>query len=281
MATGKGNDSRVKRLGQYLTPVWAAHEIVARYFGHLGPSDFVVEPACGEGAFLLALPPDVPAIGVDIDPDMVRRARAATGRTVILGDFATVELDASPTAIIGNPPFNLRTIDTFLARAHQILPNGGQVGFIMPAYSMQTASRVAGYSERWSMQQEMIPRNIFSGKQPLIFSVFTKDRRRRLFGFALYHETADVQKLKMRYRGQLGAGSGPVWLNVVRTAIRTLGGEADLAAIYSEVAGGRPTTTNFWREQIRKVVRQHTDVFKAVGRGRYAIHDVATAATAA
>lgn len=262
---------KVKKLGQYLTPVWAAEALVERYFGDLGAHDLVIEPACGKGAFLTALPDYVPAIGIDIDPAMASEARRLTGRRIITGDFATVELAEKPTAIIGNPPFNTRTIDQFLDRAHALLPDGGRAGFILPTYVFQTASRVSGYAEKWSISQEMIPRNLFQGMLPLVFAVFLKDRMRRLVGFALYHETVDVNGLPKPYRQELAAGGGSVWRAVVVKALGALGGEADVAAIYAEVEGSRPTKTQFWREQIRKVLRKHADVFKPVAQGRYAL----------
>jgi len=264
--------SRIKRLSQYLTAVWAAGQLFERHFGHLRPGDIIIEPSCGRGAFLQAIPREIRAIGVDICPDMVEMARNETGREIILGDFATVPIDVTPTAIIGNPPFQLETVDRFLDRAHTLLPEGGQVGFLLPTYAFQTANRVSGYAEKWSMFQEMVPRNIFDGlTKPLTFAVFTKDKRRKLIGFALYHEMSDVQRLPKQYRNDLEQGGGPVWLNVTRRALAALGGEASLTDIYAEIQGKRPTKTNFWRPQIRKVVRQYADHFRPVSRGRYAL----------
>lgn len=258
-------------LGQYPTPVWAAETLVERHFPFFDRNDLVIEPACGEGAFLGAIPAGVPAVGVELDAITADIARANTGRTVVTGDFRTVKLECQPTAIIGNPPFDLRVIDGFLDRAHSLLPDGGRVGFILPAYAFQTAARVAGYADRWSMAQEMIPRNIFQGLSlPLVFAIFSKDRRRTLVGFALYREAADVQLLGRRYRDAMTAGGGPVWVRVVEAALARLGGEADLAEIYSEVEGCRPTRTKFWREQIRKVVRTN-GCFRHVSSGRYAL----------
>lgn len=263
---------RAKELSQYPTRVWVAEALVERYFSGLDKTDIVIEPSCGPGSFLGAIPRDVPAFGVEIDATVAEEARSNTGRQVIVGDFRTVPLDVQPTVIIGNPPFDLRVIDGFLNRAHDLLPEGGRVGFLLPAYAFQTAARVAGYADRWSLSQEMIPRNIYPGlRLPLIFAMFSKDRRRTLIGFALYQETSDVQQLPKPYREHLAAGSGPVWRLVVETALAQLGGEADLHALYKEIEGRRPTRTQFWREQIRKVLRQHSDRFKAVALGRYAL----------
>lgn len=261
-----------KALGQHFTPAWVAEALVERHFSHLGADDLVIEPSCGTGAFLCALPDDVPAIGVEIDPQIAQVARDITGREVILGDFQTVQINARPTAIIGNPPFNLQVIDGFLTRAFTMLPENGQAGLILPAYAFQTAKRVAGYADRWSLFQEMIPRNIFPGLSlPLLFAMFTKERERRLIGFALYREAADVQSLPDPYRDLLAQSTGGIWRRVVELALARLGGEADLATIYAEIEGNQPTRTQFWREQVRRTLRRYADSFLVMAQGRYAL----------
>ncbi len=117
--------STIKELGQYPTQQWAAEAIVESFFPSLGAGHVVLEPGCGPGAFLSAVPAGVQAIGVEIDPLMAERARRNTGCRVIEGDFRTVEIDVEPTHIIGNPPFILSVIDGFLDRAHELLPHGG------------------------------------------------------------------------------------------------------------------------------------------------------------
>jgi type I restriction-modification system DNA methylase subunit len=59
-----------RSMGQYMTPDWAAEALVDRYFSDLGESDLVLEPSCGRGAFLRALPAHVQALGVEIDPNL-------------------------------------------------------------------------------------------------------------------------------------------------------------------------------------------------------------------
>lgn len=272
----KATGSHIQQFCQYPTPVWVAEALVERHFAYLEAGDMVIEPSCGPGSFLSAFPDNVPAIGVEIHAAIAEQARSNTGRTVIVGDFRTVQLDVRPTAIVGNPPFNLKTIDGFLDRAHELLPEGGRVGFILPAYAFQTAARVANYADRWSLMQEMIPRNIYQGlRLPLVFALFSKDRRRTLIGFALYREAADVQRLPDPYREILAAGSGSVWRRVIETALAQLGGEGDLSAIYAEIEGRRPTRTRFWREGIRRTLRRHRDRFCVVAPGRYALHSQA------
>lgn len=264
--------NRTRQLGQYPTSVWVAEALIERHFARLCKHDIVLEPACGPGAFLGAVPEYVPAIGVEIDPQVADIARASTGRSVITGDFRTVALDFTPSVILGNPPFDLKVVDGFLSRAWQLLPEGGRVGFILPAYAFQTAARVASYADQWSIEQEFIPRNVFEGLSlPIVFAQFVKDFKRTLVGFALYREAADVQRLPSPYRAALSAGHGPVWVRVIEEALARLGGVADLREIYGEVEGYRPTRTKFWREQIRKVVRA-SEKFKCVSAGRYALN---------
>lgn len=166
--------------------------------------------------------------------------------------------------------YKTRLIDGFLERAHALLPEGGRAGFILPAYTFQTAGRVAGYADRWSIAQEMIPRNIFPGLSlPLVFAVFSKDARRTLVGFALYREAADLPAVNSDFRDSLTGTAGPVWVRVATQALQELGGEGNLADIYSVVENRRPTRTAFWREQIRKTLRVHADRFTPLGNGRY------------
>jgi len=264
--------SNVRSLNQYFTPLWAATALVEYFFPNLNQNDFVVEPSCGSGAFLSALPEDVPAIGVDIDAKVVSEARKNTGREILHGDFRTIPLDVTPTLILGNPPFRMDVIDGFLDRAFIILPDGGQVGFILPTYAFQTAGRVAEYAERWSLAQDMIPRNLFPGLSlPLVFARFAKDQRKTMVGFALYRELADVQRLPDVYRVALAASSGSVWRRVVEIALGRLGGESDLAGLYKEIEGRQPSRTQFWREQVRRTLRRYAEFFVPVSTGRYAL----------
>lgn len=264
--------SNCVRLGQYPTPVWAAEAIVDRYFNKLNKTDFVVEPSCGPGSFLMALPDNVPAIGVEIDASVAEIARRNTGRHIITGDFRTVAIESQPTTIIGNPPFNADIIDGFLARSHQLLPDHGSVGMILPAYLFQTAGRLTRYAEQWSIAQEMIPRNIYPGLSlPLVFARFIKDQRRVLVGFALYFELADLQQFEKSYRETIGCVSASIWKDVVVQAVQRLGGSASLSRIYAEIEGSRPTRTKWWREKIRQTLRRYAEVFQWDGQGTYSL----------
>ncbi|EMC2522652.1 TPA: class I SAM-dependent methyltransferase [Pseudomonas aeruginosa] len=259
--------NKQKELGQFPTPAWVADALYRQHFSHLGANDLVLEPGCGPGQFLQVIPSHVPAIGIDIDPNMVERARVRTGREVLLGDFTKIDLDFQPTAVIGNPPFQMRLVDQLLDRCHQLLPDGGQVGFLLPAYALQTAATVVRYNTRWSMQQSMIPRNIYPGlSKPLAFVVFTRDLRRLLVGFSLYYEAALVNSLEPDLREELNEGH-PSWVRLVETALTELGGSARLQDLYAAIVTRRPSENPAWKEQIRKICQQR---HIRVGRGRYA-----------
>lgn len=242
-------------LGQWMTPEWVAQELVGTYFRHLSMFDSVIEPSCGTGAFLSALPDYVPAIGVEIDPALAAIAIESTGRQIIVGDFTQVELPRA-TAIIGNPPFKLSAVTAFLQRAFELLPDDGQVGFILPAHTFQTAATTVRMAERWHIEQVAIPRNVFPRiSMPCCFARFTKGKR-GLIGFALFHEVHAVNRLQRRYRALLAQGERSAWSAVTRAAVEQLGGEATLAEIYREVEGHRPTQNTFWREKVRQQLQR-------------------------
>lgn len=259
-------------LSQYPTPLWLAEALVERYFPNLSSRDAVIEPSCGTGPFLCAIPVHVPAIGVEIDPVPAAEARRRSGRSVIVGDFRTVPIPFEPTVVLGNPPFQTTVIDGFMARAHEMLPDDGQVGLVLPAYFFQTASRVVSYSERWCIRHDFIPRNGFHSRmrEALVFAVFTKSRKRILVGFALYQEAFEIQSIDRRFRQLLTEGRPyrSAWRAVVEAALEALGGEASLRDIYGLVSGKRPTTNPAWREKVRQIAQIY---FCRVGDGRYAI----------
>lgn len=268
--------NNVTALGQYMTPDWAALQLVEHYFGDLGTGDQVIEPSCGRGAFLRALPAEVPALGVEIDPELAAIAQRTSGRPVIVGDFRMVDIRVRPTAIIGNPPFSIRTIEEMLARAAALMEDDGRVGLILPAFTFQTSATALRLAERWRIQQDMLPRDLFDGlTKPLCFAMFRKGQERGLVNFALYHELAAVRRLQARYQQLLQEGEGSVWAAVTRAALETLGGAATLQQIYREVEGHRPTTNQFWQAKVRQTLQR---IAERIGEGEWALPREAVAA---
>jgi site-specific DNA-methyltransferase (adenine-specific) len=261
-----------KNKHQWFTPTWAGQILFREHFGELGADDLVVEPTCGIGTFLKAIPDHVPAVGVEMDPVLADIARRSTGRTVLTGDFTKIDLgERRPAAVVGNPPFDMEVIDAIFDRCFDLLPYGGKVGFIMPAYAFQTASRVVRYARRWSLDQN-IPRNLFKNmEKPLCFAVLTKDSLGHMRGFSLYRELHDVNSMKSWVVDELNTGKAP-WKGVVMRAMEEMGGRARLQDIYDLVAPMRPTGNNWWRAKVRQTLTR-SGAFERVGEGEYRIAD--------
>jgi site-specific DNA-methyltransferase (adenine-specific) len=258
-ANDQGFDSS---LGQWMTPSWAAQAIVEHALPSLEDGAVVLEPSCGIGRFLDVLPEEYRNIGIEVDPRLAAIARDA-GHEVVTGDFRTAALPVDRAhAVIGNPPFEFDVFDGFLDRSHSLLDDGGQVIMLLPAYFFQTAANVVRWNARWSLSQEMMPRNVFKGlSKPLMLARFTRDPAPRLSGLILYHEAASVADMPRIYRTALEEGRSG-WAAVVGTAIENLGGRAELAQIYHEIEPRRPTSTRFWREKVRQTLSrrfQRTD----------------------
>ena len=264
--------ARRKELGQYFTPVWAAEQLVECFFSDLRAGDVAIEPTCGDGRFLQVIPDNVHAFGVEIDPAHAVSVRARTGREVFTGDFCSLDLpvqDGEVDALLGNPPYKLEIVDKILERAKRLLhPRHGRVGFVLPAYTFQTPSRVMRYAEDWKLDVQMIPRTLFPGlSKPLVFAMFRKEGR-QWHGFTLYAEAAEVEAMPKGTRETLNSGRGSVWRAAVHDAIDSFGGEASLAQIYARIGPRRPTSTQWWKEKIRQVAQRD---FVRIDSGRYAL----------
>ncbi len=254
---------------RYNTPQWAAEEIVARHL-RVGPSDLVIEPSCGPGQFLQAIPHEIQAIGVELESELAEQARRLTGRQVITGDFRTVALP-SPAAIIGNPPFALALVEAFLERAHRLLPKDGFCGFILPAYALQNGNRVSAWHARWGLVQEMLPRQLFPGlAHPIVFATFIKGRTELFQGFGLYREYSEMQDLSKQHQVLLQrAETGSVWHGFVKTLLQEAGRPVTLEELYRQAARrDRPTENRWWKEKIRQTLARYE--FPRDGQGYYA-----------
>ncbi len=255
-------------LDQYFTPEWAAQELVEQFFGDLSASDLVLEPCCGRGAFLKAVPAEVNCIGVEIDAGLAREAETLTGRQVLVGDFRTIELPEKPTAIVGNPPFKTDLLSELLDRAKGWLPENGRCGLILSMHMIQTPNTVLRWNDDWSLEQRILPRTLFPRAiRPLIFMMFTKDRvRRMLGGFALYKESAEINEMSAAAKLLLvhGKPRKSCWRAVVEWALGKLGGKATLRDLYGVIEGARPTQNQWWKEKVRQTLQRY---FVSADRG--------------
>ncbi|WP_286241196.1 class I SAM-dependent methyltransferase [Neptuniibacter halophilus] len=258
-------------LNQYFMPVWAAEQIIKHYYSHLTEKDTVLDIGTGDGRFLNAIPQHVNAVGIEIDPELAQIARENTGREVILGNAASTPFPVKPTLVIGNPPFEMKVVNSVIDQAYEHLDYGQEVGFVLPVYVFQTADTVMKYAEHWTLMHDLMPRNMFEGMQkPLMFARFVKERQTLMLGMFLYEETSDLLSLKKKYRMLFigNQSSTHLWGEAVEQALVSLGGEGSLADIYQEIEGKRPTTTQHWKAQIRKVAQES---FYKVARGIYSL----------
>lgn len=249
-----------KEHGVYQTPTWAAEALVDRYYGNLTSSDRVVEPSCGEGHFLEAIPAEVPAVGIELNPELAAIARRRTGRDIVIGDVLDVELPHQPSLVVGNPPFRSELIDALLERVWHWLPYEGRCGLILPAFVMGKGPRVSRLAEQWSIVGESLPRDLFPGpRMPIQFVRFEKRRERVLVGYALFDEAAWVRALPRRIRHMLTFGRAPAWKAVVLEALRECGGQASLEDVYRVVAGRRPSKNQHWKPKVQQVLHHYAE----------------------
>lgn len=258
-----------------MTPEWSAEAIVSEFWPGLDEDDLVLEPSCGRGAWLKAIPENVSAYGIEIDPALAIEASKNTGRQILCGDFRTIELPpdlARPNVILGNPPYKMKTLDSFLDRAHRLLPTNGQCGFLLGSQLLQTPSTVIRWNEKWSLEQRLVPRTLFPRAiRPLVFVLFTKDYRRRwLGGFLLYREAHELNEIEKEAKLILveGRPNRSCWKAVVDWAMKRAGGKASVQDLYDIIDPHRPTENRFWKEKVRQTLQRH---YRQVERGVWEI----------
>ncbi|HAR46593.1 MAG TPA: SAM-dependent methyltransferase [Nitrospiraceae bacterium] len=266
-----------KQFGQWMTPAWATEELVDRYYRDLTGRDMVVEPSCGEGAFIKPfMERGIPVIGVEIDETLAAYAREDTGAPVVVGDFRTIPLDFQPTAIVGNPPYSVSLVKGFLARAARLLPDGGRCGFILPAYLMQTHGNVIAWNKVWSLSAEVLPRRIFPRlRLPLLFVQLRKEQIKTMIGFALYEQAVEIDSLRKSAKlilarpQRMGA-----WRALVTECLKLAGGKASLDELYQMIEPKRPTGNRWWKEKVRQTLQYH---FERVSPGVWSVMEEAQA----
>lgn len=110
-------ERNVWQFGDFQTPLSLARAVCAVLTRRGISPDAVVEPTCGQGAFLEAAVAHFPAarhvLGLEINAAYVQEARIRLGRAarVDQGDFFTLDWDAvlsgdpGPWLVLGNPPW--------------------------------------------------------------------------------------------------------------------------------------------------------------------------------
>lgn len=245
-------------LEQFMTPEWAAELIVERFYPALDHRHTVVEPSCGRGAFIKALPRECAIIGVEIDPALAAIAQVNTGRRILIGDFLETDVVAHPTHLIGNPPWRVAVVRAFLDRAFDLLPANGEVGFILPADLFQHGHTVLEIEKKWRMSVHMIPRDIWGRalRRPIVFAQFYKDLHRSHFGFALYTECEAVKRMSKEVQQILidGKPCRTTWRALVEHVLEKFG-RATLPQIYAAIEPLRHTDNQWWKEKVRQVLQ--------------------------
>lgn len=254
-------------LSQYMTPSWAAHALWETMFPNATPKDIVVEPTCGDGRMLDAVPKEIPAFGCEIDPDLAAVAKIRTQRPVFVGDFFDYEIPLGTTIAWGNPPFKAEFMDRMLQKFSDAMGDGGQCGFICPSYFLQTPSRIIRWNRTWTISCELLPRTIWPRlMRPICFARFTKDPAPRLVGLRCYFESDAVSSTGQHAYKELVHGSGR-WVDAVEATMRSLGGRAHLSQLYEAMLARRPTSNTWWKEKIRQVLQKYNNLFRNVGTG--------------
>lgn len=260
-----------KDLGQIFTPPWAAELLFDAHYKDANEHSLVWEPTCGPGHMLAAIPKHIPALGTEVDPALAHQARINTGCDVITADFRTVPIWQYPvTHIFSNPPWQMALFVELLAVSAKLLKAGQYAGFIIPAYFFQTSRTVMALCRQWSIEQEIIPRDIFKGSiKPVVFAKFTRDEQPKLVGFRLFPQTAEIMDLPATSNQLLATslnGRRSIWKAAVNTVLNELGGKADLQAIYQQIEGKRPTGTTWWKEKVRQILQRS---FTRIDNGVY------------
>ena len=243
-------------LSQFFTPSWAADLLVTDALRGLGGCA-VLEPSCGDGSFLGAIPTDNDALGIEIDERMAEVARRSTGRQVLCGDYSTIDLgDRRFGAIVGNPPFTSPDIERLISRAHALLDEDGVLALILPAHIPASSDRISRWRERFSIEVQMLPRALFPRlRLPLAWTKMVKCRRRTLIGLLLFDEQQDVSSMPDRTRRSFKAGA--TWRDVIGEALGSLGGQASLREIYAAVEPRRRSGNRHWRDKTRQILALH------------------------
>lgn len=257
------NPDAIDRTGDYFpTPTWAAELILQQRIPYTNESYFY-EPTCGDGRWLDVIPSHIRKTGCELRADLVEIARGK-GHDVIHGDALRVPIPAGITHAIGNPPFDAEFIYALLLRLHRAMGSDGLVSFILPAYVLQTSRTAFPMINRWSVDVEMIPRDIYEGlSKPLVLARFWRNRKRNGLGLFLYAETVDVRNMNEAIRGHL---ERKTWPQVVLEALEQLGGEASLEQLYRVIGPNRPTGNPWWKERTRTVLQERAI---NTGRGRW------------
>lgn len=161
-----------KRLGQWATPWWLCEAVATRACRGLPDAPVVVDPACGDGRWLLAVARERPRarlVGLDVDPLAIAAARATLAAAGVAATLHVADAlaDGAPfpdaDLVVGNPPWvrvqNVPTdvrrdlwaryvtatdkADLYACFVERALDRARRVAFVLPAPWLGLASFAA------------------------------------------------------------------------------------------------------------------------------------------
>ncbi|MDR6218619.1 hypothetical protein [Deinococcus soli (ex Cha et al. 2016)] len=289
----------------------ASGHLYKSLFDQLKPASFI-DPMAGSGTSLeVAQTCGIQAWGLDLNPDFPQLVRAAGDRVHAVGGFNALRdrivdvVGQRAELVVSHPPYGKllpysgqggmwgaqahpddlshMDDDAFMEALQHVMLNqrdattpGGLYGCVIGDWR-----RAGQYT---SYQAELIARmprelagvlikgqhNTTSGRQsygrmrlPMITHEYVVLFERR--EESVYLVLADVVTRQ-------AAATRGTWRNVVRLALQTLGGRADLSALYAYV-GDHPRASGktHWKEKVRQTLQLYPE-FQAADRGVWTLH---------
>ena len=129
-----------KDLQYYPTPRPAVDQLLRNLY--IKRDSKVLEPSCGDGCILDALPP-CDAVGVEFHTGRALEARAK-GHSVVIGNFLEMPPEPKYDFVIMNPPFYGRHYVKHIDHAKKFLNEGGILVSILPATAWYDHGAVSG-----------------------------------------------------------------------------------------------------------------------------------------
>lgn len=146
--------NRQQELGFFETPPEIADRMAA--FLDMQPGQRVLEPSCGTGNLIVALPTFVKVWAVEVDPEIAARCADRTGKThghtPIVGDFLDLALSSPGVdidAVTMNPPFAKSRDIAHVRAAFNLLRAGGRFAAIVSEGPFFRQDREATSFREW------------------------------------------------------------------------------------------------------------------------------------
>lgn len=148
--TSKQKTSEVsKDLAFYPTPPAVVKRVMNKLSAFANKSGLILEPSCGDGAFLDALRDEgYKSMGVEVDYSRAEICKQK-GHNVVCGNFLTFESFRQFDAVVMNPPFAGFHYQKHLEKAIELLKEGGYLIAILPANAWYSHNSDLLFCGRW------------------------------------------------------------------------------------------------------------------------------------